>query len=103
VDADHSDLCYRCGLPDHKAAGCSAEPRCPYCADRGLKTEHRYGGEACASLRPEKSKKEGKRVFLPPQKEAGKKRADPPTSEQPSDTTPVTGPMESREEAIVVE
>lgn len=103
-DADRSGLCYRCGQADHRAAECSAQPSCPYCMGRGLKADHRYGGRACASLRPEKKRKGGEKKSPPQRRRAGAdKEAAPPILERSMDTAPVPGPGESREEAMIVE
>lgn len=103
-ETDRSGLCYRCGQSGHKASECSAEPRCPYCTDKGLKAEHRYGGEACASLRPEKKvrKKVGKGASAPSTQVAvGDKGVAQPTLERPPQTPePDKGPVDGQEEAM---
>ncbi|XP_029053689.2 uncharacterized protein LOC114881157 [Osmia bicornis bicornis] len=55
---DRSDRCYVCGESDHKAATCSASPRCPLCTDLGRNAGHRLGAMSCApkSRRPNKEK-----------------------------------------------
>lgn len=104
AEVDRSGFCYRCDRAGHRAAECSAEPRCPYCADRGLKAEHRYGGRACASLRPEKKRKGGDKNRPLPQSKALGEAAAPPTLERSTNAAPVDpGPENSREEAMETE
>lgn len=77
---DRSDLCYRCEKPDHKAAGCAAEPRCPVCADiLGKPAAHRCGGPACVT--PRKKGKKGENGAQPPLEQTG--GTAPPVTEQP--------------------
>jgi len=104
AEVDRNGLCYRCGRAGHRAAECSAEPHCPYCAGRGTKAEHRYGGRACASLRPEKKKKKGEEKPSSPQNKALEEAAAPPTLERPAVTASADpGPEDSREEAMDAE
>jgi hypothetical protein len=58
-EIDRSDKCYRCGQPGHLAAGCTATPNCPVCADLGKPAEHRLGGASCIPP-PNKKKKKGR-------------------------------------------
>ncbi|CAG4927182.1 unnamed protein product [Colias eurytheme] len=48
-ECDRSQLCYRCGQPDHKAASCTAKPNCIVCAAAGRKADHRLGGTGCST------------------------------------------------------
>jgi len=105
AEVDRSDRCYRCGLQGHVAAGCTAEPRCPFCVDGGFPADHRYGGKACASLRPAKrgKKKGGKEAAAPSPPTVGTrdKGAAPPTLERPPDPEPaVAGAVGGQEEAM---
>lgn len=106
-EVDRSGLCYRCGQSGHRAAECSAEPKCPYCVSKGLKAEHRYGGPACASLRPErKAKKKGGKGAQkppPPSGKAGDKRAASPTLKPPSNPEAEKGSVGGLEEAMETE
>lgn len=47
TNVDRSNICYRCGEPNHRARDCSAPLRCPVCADRNLPTNHRVGSAQC--------------------------------------------------------
>jgi len=75
AEADRKGHCYRCGVEGHVAAGCAAEPHCSFCADEGHPAGHRYGGKACASLRPTKkqNKKKGAKGPTDPSPPHGRK------------------------------
>lgn len=47
AEHNRSKLCYRCGQPDHQAAGCTARPECPVCKDQGRGAAHRCCGLSC--------------------------------------------------------
>lgn len=44
---DRSGACYNCGVPGHRANGCTAKTRCPLCAEAGLPAAHRVGSDKC--------------------------------------------------------
>lgn len=46
-DKERVDLCFRCGRPGHKSAGCMAEARCVVCAEAGRPAGHTMGGRNC--------------------------------------------------------
>ncbi|XP_026327594.1 uncharacterized protein LOC113235887 [Hyposmocoma kahamanoa] len=63
VSLNRSNLCYRCGKPGHRAAGCQAEPKCAVCADLGRPAAHIMGEKAC---RPPPMKAKETPVARPP-------------------------------------
>lgn len=70
-----------------------------------MKADHRYGGLACASRRPEKKKKgknnKGKGVIPPfPLEKIPVGKTAPPTSEPSSNPEPIVGSVGSQEEAM---
>ncbi|XP_050447445.1 uncharacterized protein LOC126849545 [Cataglyphis hispanica] len=44
---DRSAQCYRCGEMGHTVTGCTGQPHCPVCKERGLASGHKAGGPAC--------------------------------------------------------
>ncbi|KYN28180.1 hypothetical protein ALC57_02426, partial [Trachymyrmex cornetzi] len=46
-EVDRSMACYRCGQNGHNAKGYTEPVYCIICADRGLKANHRMGGQSC--------------------------------------------------------
>lgn len=82
AEVDRSNVCYRCGQPGHKAAGCSAKPCCPVCKDQDKPAEHWCGGPACkADPRRPRKKKIGE--VIPKPATSGEMR-ESPLSEQPA-------------------
>lgn len=67
---DRSSLCYRCGKEGHVAKLCTALPHCAICAERGARSNHRMGGQACRP--PRRGKRHAapgvENVTLPPTK-----------------------------------
>lgn len=62
IDVDRSGNCYRCGVPGHRASGCTAPPSCQLCEAKGKEKGHRLGGPSCLSSPNYKSKgKQGER------------------------------------------
>ncbi|XP_029178739.1 serine/arginine-rich splicing factor RS2Z33-like [Nylanderia fulva] len=49
-NTDRSGRCYRCGEKGHAARNCTADVKCPVCADKGLPANHRAGGKACTPV-----------------------------------------------------
>ncbi|KYN28106.1 hypothetical protein ALC57_02542 [Trachymyrmex cornetzi] len=46
-DKDRTTVCYRCGQEGHNARERKDQAHCIICAERGLKANHRMGGQAC--------------------------------------------------------
>lgn len=49
-NTDRSGNCYRCGQDGDMAKDCMAPVLCVVCKDRGLPSNHRMGGKACAPV-----------------------------------------------------
>lgn len=91
VEHDRSGLCYRCGQPDHLAAGCSAKPECPVCRDQGRGATHRCGGHACKA-----PPRRGTRLVLPGRSAGGSVGGNTPPSAA-ANVTPSEEAMEVAE------
>lgn len=44
---DRTGRCSTCGAEGHRDSDCKARPRCPLCADAGLRSNHRLGSKFC--------------------------------------------------------
>lgn len=101
-EVDRSLVCFRCGLPGHKAAECSAVPRCAVCADRGAPAGHIMGSRACVPPRGRVRDSSPARTTAPRRatEEVEMLEADAPLSDQPSEVAPEVETAEGSDSPI---